>query len=96
MVIKKIKKLSSSEKKNLLERAVKLQEEVGELAECILGTVGSSGTQYKKKQRKLLQEEAIDVILVALDIFFAEGGTEDTLQKMLSRKTDKWKKHQSK
>jgi NTP pyrophosphatase (non-canonical NTP hydrolase) len=96
MVLKKIQSASSSEKKGLLEKIVKLQEEVGELAECALAITKASGSQYKKKKRSDLQEEAIDVILVALDIFFSEQGKEEVLWQTLSKKTDKWKQHQLK
>ena len=66
MNLKEIQKLSLDEKKNLLERTIKLQEETG------------------------------DVTLVALSIFFLEGGTPPELLKVLKEKAKKWKKFQVK
>jgi NTP pyrophosphatase (non-canonical NTP hydrolase) len=92
MDLEKIQKLSLEEKKNLLERTLKLQEETGELAEQVLIAHKSSGSQYKKPNKDAIKKEAVDVTLVALSIFFLEGGTPKQLKKILKAKTTKWKK----
>ncbi len=92
MDLEKIQKLSLEEKKNLLERTIKLQEETGELAEQVLIAHKSSGSQYKKSSKDAIKEEAADVTLVALSIFFLEGGTPKELEKILKAKIAKWKK----
>ncbi|MBI2809627.1 MAG: hypothetical protein HYX67_02185 [Candidatus Melainabacteria bacterium] len=90
MNIKEIQKLSLAEKKTLLERMVKLQEETGELAEQVLIAAKASGTQDKKKAD--IKHESVDVALVALSIFFLDGGTPDELKKVLKTKMAKWKR----
>lgn len=92
MDLEKIQKLSLEEKKNLLERTIKLQEETGELAEQVLIAHKSSGSQYKKSSKSAIKKEAADVTLVALSIFFLEGGTPKELEKILQEKAAKWKK----
>ncbi len=94
MNLKEIQKLSLDEKKNLLERTIKLQEETGELAEQVLISQKSSGSQYKKSTKDAIKKEAADVTLVALSIFFLEGGTPSELVKVLKEKAKKWKKFQ--
>lgn len=92
MDLEAIQKLSLEEKKNILERTIKLQEETGELAEQVLIAQNSSGSQYKTSTKEAIKEEAADVILVALSIFFLEGGTPVELGKVLDAKAAKWRK----
>jgi len=94
MNLKEIQLLSLKESKTLLERCVKLQEESGELAEQILIAAKASGSQRKKASIQGIKEEAADVLLVALSIFFKDGGTIAELKKLLSEKAKKWKKYQ--
>jgi NTP pyrophosphatase (non-canonical NTP hydrolase) len=96
MDLKQIQQLSVSEKKNLLERTIKLQEETGELAEQVLIAQNSSGSQYKETTKDAIKIEAADVMLVALSIFFLEGGTSEELEAILGEKAAKWKKFQQK
>lgn len=95
-LMKKLQALSKKEKKSLLEKTVKLQEESGELAEAVLSFRGASGSLYKQKKQESIQEEAVDVLLVAISIFFSEGGTMDELSNLLHKKAGKWEKFQSK
>jgi NTP pyrophosphatase (non-canonical NTP hydrolase) len=92
MNLEEIEKLSHAEKKGLLERTVKLQEETGELAEQVLIAFKASGSQYKKSHKNAIKREAVDVTLVALSIFFLEGGTPAELRKIIKAKAAKWKK----
>jgi len=94
MNLKLIQTLSLREKKSLLERALKLQEETGELAEQILIHRQASGTKHKKKKLDGIREEAIDVILVALSIFFLENGSIAELAQLLESKAKIWKQRQ--
>jgi len=91
-----IEKLSKQEIKTLLQRAVKLQEEVGELAQEILIHEKASGSQYKDSGADGILGECVDITLVALSIFFAAGGTKAELSETLERKSQKWAKHQLK
>lgn len=89
-----IEQLSKKELKTIIERSVKLQEESGELAQEILVHQKASGSQYKKASEDGIQGECVDVILVALSIFFKSGGSQETLQKLIDKKGAKWAKHQ--
>lgn len=91
-----IEKLSKQEIKTLLQRTVKLQEEVGELAQEILIHEKASGSQHKDAGADGILGECADVTLVALSIFFAAGGTAAQLSETLERKSEKWAKHQLK
>ena len=95
MQLDEIQALSLSEKKSLLERTVKLQEEAGELAEQVLIANRSSGSQYKKKKLHAIKEEAADIVLVALSIFFLEGGTPEEFERAVKKKCAKWKRKRS-
>jgi len=94
MNLQKIQKLSLEEKKSLLERTIKLQEEVGELAQQVLIQTGSSGSHHKKAPTNDVKQEVVDVTLVALSIFFLEGGTPLELEKIVEAKMGKWEASQ--
>ncbi|MBS0606616.1 MAG: MazG-like family protein [Parachlamydiales bacterium] len=91
-ILSTIQQLSKQEKKTLLERMVKLQEEAGELANEVLISQKASGSERKKSQKKGIRKEAIDVVLVALSIYFHQGATLADLEKDLKLKSMKWKK----
>ena len=92
----KVQSLSHLEKKSLLEKMVKLQEEAGELAEAILIHEKSSGSGYKESSEQSIENEAVDIILVALDIFFTMSRDMTTLEELLTSKCAKWERHQLK
>ncbi len=89
-----IKKLSLQEPKTLLQRMVKLQEEVGELAQEVLVSQNASGTQHKSEGPDGIKGECVDIILVALSIYFSQGGQEPDFEKYAEQKCLKWEKHQ--
>lgn len=91
-ILNTIHTLSKQEKKTLLERMVKLQEEAGELANEVLIAEKASGSERKKSQKKGIRNEAIDVVLVALSIYFQQGTTLSDLEEDLQLKVQKWKK----
>jgi NTP pyrophosphatase (non-canonical NTP hydrolase) len=95
-MLKYIKTLSLQEQKTLLERMVKLQEETGELAQEVLIHSRSSGSLHKKKGDDGIKGESIDVVIVALSIFFHEGGTVKELGTLLKKKLKKWEQFQAK
>ncbi|WP_199870796.1 MazG-like family protein [Clostridium senegalense] len=61
----KIEELTKLDKKTLVERALKLSEEVGEVSEAVLSYSNACGCGYKKKSREDVIEECLDVIIVA-------------------------------
>jgi NTP pyrophosphatase (non-canonical NTP hydrolase) len=92
--IELIYRLSMSEKKKLLERFAKLSEENGELAQEILIASNAFGSQHKKAGKDGIVGEAVDVILVALSIFFCAGGSPEELAEIAKQKCAKWEAHQ--
>ena len=89
-----IQKLSLQEPKTLLQRMVKLQEETGELAQEVLIHQKASGSQHKSEGPDGILGECIDVTLVALSIYFSQGGKIEQLEKQVEKKCSKWLRHQ--
>ncbi len=90
-----IERLSKKEPKTLLQRMVKLQEEVGELAQEVLIHESASGTQHKSHGPDGVLGECVDVALVVLSIYFQQGGTLQHLEEAVARKSAKWEKYQA-
>jgi hypothetical protein len=61
-------------------------EELGEISTCL--------SVRKKRKNKVLSEtvsdEAVDLAICALSIFFAEGGTIEQLEEIGMKKLNKW------
>lgn len=89
-----IKKLSTQEKKTIVERFVKLSEECGELAQELLISAKASGSHHKAPGEDGILGEAVDITLVALSIFFCAGGTANELATMAQAKCAKWQRLQ--
>lgn len=95
-ILERIEKLSHQEKKSLLQRMLKLQEESGELAQEVLVHQNASGSQYKEAGADGILGECVDVMLVVLSIYFSCEGTIEELAGRLETKSLKWEKHQVK
>ncbi|MBH1988426.1 MAG: hypothetical protein I8H75_00600 [Myxococcaceae bacterium] len=91
-----IQKLSLQEPKTLLQRMVKLQEETGELAQEVLIAQNASGTQHKTAGADGIAGECVDIVLVALSIYFSQGKSPQDLAEYTQKKLEKWQHHQSK
>jgi len=94
--LERIRSLSLSEKKDLMHRTIKAQEELGELSEAVLAVVDAPGMAYKNLGRENVKEEACDVLQVVLSICFIMGMDIPDIASLLLLKADKWEKHQSK
>ena len=92
----KIQKLSQQEQKSLLARIAKLLEESGELAQEVLIHEKCSGSTHKASGSDGIMGEAVDVLIVALSIFFKQGGSIENLENILEKKSNKWQKFQAK
>lgn len=95
MNLEKVRSLALKEPKPLLARVAKLMEESGELAQEILIHEKQSGAVHKEKGPDGILGECVDVTLVALSIFFKEGGTVKQLSEIIDKKTAKWEKFQT-
>lgn len=89
-----IYELSSKEPKSIIERCVKLSEECGELAQEILIQNRASGFKQKLPGKDGIGGEAVDVLLVALSIYFKSGGSKEKLQEIVKKKALKWQANQ--
>lgn len=63
-----INELTKADPKSLIERTLKLSEENGEVSEAVLSYGKVNGSQYKNKKIEDVEEECLDVIMVALSI----------------------------
>lgn len=94
MNLELIEQLSKQEKKTLIERSLKLQEEVGELAVEIGIAQKIVGFYHKEVGKDGIKGEAIDTVLVGLSIFYAAGGNSAELDTIVAAKCKKWQEHQ--
>ena len=91
-----IKELSKKDRKTLSQKALKLVEEVGELARVVLPYDSAHGTNHRFIDREALLEEVVDVHLTNISIAHSLGFTEDDLNEMMVRKAEKWATLQAK
>ena len=91
-VIDRMKELSFKERKTMVERALKLGEEFGEVSEAVLSYKDVAGCGYKKKTIDDVREEAIDVIIMGFSLLFHpdESMNEKDMVKEFNRKLNKW------
>lgn len=85
-----LKELSGLNKKTVQEIMIKLSEESGELAQALLSYLNVNGSEYKELGLDDVKEEAIDVIIVALSLFYKVGGSDKELKTTLNSKINKW------
>jgi NTP pyrophosphatase (non-canonical NTP hydrolase) len=90
---KRVKKISRLEKKSLVERGLKLNEEAGELAAEILKLKGLKGSSKSKKEILFdLHLEAIDCLLMAMDILVHTKASEKRIEQIMNSQLDKWER----
>ena len=88
----KLKRISKKEKRSLLARALKANEEAGELSAEVLKLEGEKGRNGKteKEVREHLWLEAIDTLTVCMDILVATGATQKKIDEIFNQQMDKW------
>lgn len=90
---KEIKRLNLIDKKSLMERALKLSEEVGEVSQAVLSSSNVCGCGYKEKTKEDIVEECLDVIIVASSIISQSYDNEinmDEIVNIYKKKLKKW------
>ena len=94
-ITKNISRVSKLEKKNIVERGLKLNEEAGELAAEILKLEGKKGSKGKTKEEILydLHLEAIDCMLMAMDILVHTKATNKRINEIIDSQLKKWEKN---
>jgi NTP pyrophosphatase (non-canonical NTP hydrolase) len=90
-----IKELSIKDKKTLSQKALKLTEEVGELARVILPYDSAHGTNHRFINKESILEEVVDIYLTNISIAHSLGFTDDEFYDMLVKKSKKWSELQS-
>lgn len=93
---KQVRSISKREKRSLLARGLKLNEEAGELSAEILKYLGQKGRNGKTKEevREHLHLEGIDVMLMAMDILCHTGATDKDITKIMKSQLAKWERGQ--
>ena len=91
---KQVRKVSNLEKRSLLARGLKLNEEAGELSAEILKLLGEKGRKGKTKSEVLadLHLEGVDVMLMAMDVLCHTGATDKVITKIMNSQLKKWEK----
>ncbi len=90
----KVVRVALAEKKSLSDRGLKMCEEAGELAAEILRYQGLKGAKGKTKEEILymLHLEAVDCLLMSMDILVKTGATEKRIRKIMDSQLKKWAK----
>lgn len=92
---KKLIKLSKADNGTLVDRALKLCEETGEVAQASLrisGRKGKRGKSFKELHMDVV-EEAVDVMIMAFDVLSHTNFTnERKLDRLINKKLKKWQK----
>lgn len=91
-----IRHLSKKDKKTLSQKALKAAEEVGELARCVLPYDNAYATTHRFIEREQILEEAVDTMLCAMSVAYDLDFTDEEIDEMLLRKSEKWALLQSK
>ncbi len=91
MKISDIKQLSIENKKSLEQIALKLSEETGEVSQALLSYLKANGSEYKALEADDVREECVDVVIVALSLFYKLNGEDSEFEKMFDKKVEKWK-----
>ncbi len=86
----RLKELSRKEPKTIIEKALKLTEETGEVAEAVLSFCKVSGCGYKNKTAEDVVEECLDTIIMASSIIAVLGVSDRDVLRMMNTKLNKW------
>lgn len=85
-----IRHLSKQDRKTLSQKALKTCEEVGELAKVVLPFDNAFATTHRFTERERILEEAVDTVLCALSVAYDLDFTNDEIEEMVERKSEKW------
>ena len=87
-------KISKKETRSLACRGLKLTEEAGELSAEILKYLGKKGRNGKTKEEVLahLHLEAIDVMIMAMDILVHTNAREKEINDIMESQLKKWER----
>ena len=89
-IIDQITATTHKDGKSLVQRALKLCEETGELAGAVLSETSAPGCGYKNKTSEDVLEEGCDVVIVAFSLLKHYGFSDYDIQKKIAHKLTKW------
>jgi NTP pyrophosphatase (non-canonical NTP hydrolase) len=95
IIPKRLQKLSNKDNGTLVERALKLCEEAGEVAQASLRISGRKSSRGKnhKELRMDVVEECVDVAIMAMDVLTHLKYTNSReIERLINRKLKKWQK----
>ncbi len=73
-----------------------LTEELGETAGAMCIEDAGIGKDYKELPKETSAEEAVDITVCAISLFYARGGTKEQFLEVIEKKLGKWEKNQTK
>jgi NTP pyrophosphatase (non-canonical NTP hydrolase) len=85
-----IRQLTANDRKTLAQKGLKTSEEVGELSAKILSFENAPAATHRVVERQAVLEEAVDTLLAALSVAYDLRFTDEELEAMIVRKTEKW------
>lgn len=88
--LKYVRHLSKQDRKTLTQKTLKTVEEVGELAKVVLPYENAFATTHRFVERERILEESVDTILCALSVAYDLDFTDEEVDEMLVRKSEKW------
>jgi len=91
-LLENIQSLSIKNGKSLEQICLKLSEETGECSQALLSYINAEGSVYKGLGSQDVKEECIDVIMVAISLFYKLGGDNEKLVNLINVKMEKWQK----
>ncbi len=90
--MKLIEELTLLDKKNKVQRALKVSEEAGELAAAVLSETDAPGCEYKTLGREEVLEEIADVLIITSSMAAHYKFLESEVKAKILEKCEKWKK----
>lgn len=81
-------------RKSVFELLASMGEEVGEFSRELKIEERTYGNEYKKPGDENSRDEAVDMIICALSLYFARNGNTGDLGAMINKKLAKWEKCQ--
>lgn len=94
--IERIYQITKDDRKDITQKALKLCEETGEVAQAILSYTNASGCGYKSKTIDDITEEIADVYIVALSLACQLDIPFEKIEEMVEKKLDVWQEKISK
>lgn len=87
-----VRRLTLTDGKSKVERALKLCEEVGEVAAAVLSETNAPGCVYKTLDRDDVLQELVDVQIMTASLVAHYDFTDEEVSAMFQKKCEKWER----